>query len=105
MRNPGLPAVLFGLLTLVIAVPTAGSFEENEGRHAAIERISVEKARLKVQAGEAFLVCAYNDKRCVGLLLEGALTRREFEKKLPFLPKEQEIIISVSYTHLRAHET
>ncbi|MBN2318419.1 MAG: ArsR family transcriptional regulator [Acidobacteria bacterium] len=79
-----------------MAVPTAGSFDGNEERHAAVERISVEEARLKVQADEAFLVCAYNDKRCVGLLLEGALTRREFEERLPSLSKEQEIIIYCS---------
>ena len=96
MRNLIFPAVLFGLWTLAVAVPSGNSFENIEERSEAVERISVEEARSKVQAGEAYLVCAYNDKRCEGLLLEGALTRREFERKLPSIPKEQEIIIYCS---------
>ena len=96
MRNFLSLPILFVLLAVIIAVPTVRSFEDNEDRHAAIERISVEEARSKVLAGEAFLVCAYNDKRCEGLLLESALTRREFEQKLPSIPKEQEIIIYCS---------
>jgi len=87
---------MFVLWILVIAIPPSRSFEGDAERHKAIERISVEEARSKVLAGEAFLVCAYNDKRCQGLLLEGALTRREFEEKLPNLPAEQEIIVYCS---------
>ncbi len=96
MRHLILTFVLFCLSLLAVGVPTTRSFDGDEERHAAIERISVEEARSKVLAGDAFLVCAYNDKRCEGLLLEGALTRREFEEKLPMLPKEQEIIIYCS---------
>ncbi len=90
------PFMLFILWTLGMAAPTAFPPEGGEERHLAITRISVEETRSKVLAGEAFLVCAYNDKRCEGHLLEGALTRREFEEKLPLLPKEQEIIIYCS---------
>ncbi|MEJ2246246.1 MAG: hypothetical protein P8Y80_09265 [Acidobacteriota bacterium] len=86
----------FTLLLFLSAFPNAFSFENEEERHTAIERISVEDARARVQAGEAFLVCAYDDKRCKGLMLEGALTRREFEQKLPMLPKGQEIILYCS---------
>ena len=89
-------SVLCILGILVIAVPSARSFEGDGERHKSIERISVEETRSKVLAGEAFLVCAYNDKRCQGILLEGALTRREFEEKLPNLSEEQEIIIYCS---------
>lgn len=59
---------------------------------AAIERISPEEARSRVQAGSAILVCAYSDKQCEGKMLEGAITRRELEEKLPSLPEDQEII-------------
>jgi|GEM_PF-270887 len=86
----------FTLLLVLSAFSNAFSFENEEERLTAIERISVEDARAKVQTGEALLVCAYDDKRCKGLMLEGALTRREFEQKLPLLPKEQEIIIYCS---------
>jgi len=96
MHNSVYSILLFGLLAIASAAAPAGAFENDEERHAAVERISVEDARSKVQAGEAFLVCAYNDKRCEGLLLEGALTRREFEQLLPSLSQEQEIIIYCS---------
>ena len=70
---------------------------ENEVKDpAAIERISVEEARSRSQAGNAILVCAYNDQKCEGKMLEGALTRRELEEKLLSLPEEQEIIIYCS---------
>jgi hypothetical protein len=86
----------FTLLLVLSAFPNTFSFENEEERHNAIERIAVEDARVRVQAGEAFLVCAYDDKRCKGLMLEGALTRREFEQKMPMLPKDQEIILYCS---------
>lgn len=96
MRNSGFSVLLSGFLAIVSAAAPAGAFEGDEERHTAIERISAEDARSKVQAGKAFLVCAYNDKRCEGLLLEGALTRREFEQELPSMSKEKEIIIYCS---------
>lgn len=96
MRVSFLKGFLFGLFTLGIAAPIADSQDADEKRFAAIERIRVEETRSKVLAGEAVLVCAYNDKRCEGLLLEGALTRREFEEALPSFPKEKEIIIYCS---------
>jgi hypothetical protein len=52
----------------------------------------VDDARARVQAGKAILVCSYGDTKCKGVLLEGAMLRSEFEKKLPSLPMDQEII-------------
>ena len=91
-----LSTVLFSLMALAVTAPSSGAFESYEERSAAVERISIEEARAKVQAGEAFLVCAHTDKQCDGNLLEGALTRREFEEKLLSLPFEQEIIVYCS---------
>jgi hypothetical protein len=96
MRNTILAFLVFGLLTFVVALPDAGSYDGADERYKAVERVSVQETRSKVLAGEAVLVCAYNDKRCEGLLLEGALTRREFEEVLPAFPKEKEIIIYCS---------
>jgi hypothetical protein len=58
----------------------------------AIERIDPQDARAKVQAGEALLVCAYKDKTCGKVMLEGAILRSELKKRLPTLSKDQEII-------------
>ena len=60
---------------------------------AEIERIDVEAARRKAQAGEALLVCAYNDEqKCDRMKLDGALTLAELRRRVSALPKEQEII-------------
>lgn len=93
MRIQYLFLLAFGALTVLgVLARTFGS--ENEAKDpAAIERISVEETRSRVQAGNAILVCAYNDRQSEGKMLEGALTRREFEEKLLSLPEEQEIII------------
>lgn len=96
MHHSNYSAAHLSLLVSLLAFSNAFSFENNEERHTAVEQISVENARENVQAGKAFLVCAYDDKRCKGYMLEGALTRREFEQYLPDLPKDQEIIIYCS---------
>ncbi len=75
----------------VLAMKFSGESEAQDP--ATIERVSVEEARSRSQAGLAILVCAYNDQKCEGKMLEGALTRREFEEKLLSIPEEQEIIL------------
>ena len=75
----------------VFAMTFSGDSETQDP--AAVERVSVEEARSSAQAGNAILVCAYNDQKCEGKLVEGALTRRELEEKLLSLPEDQEIII------------
>ena len=77
----------FGVLAVTFG------FDDEIQDPASIERVSAEEARSKAQAGNAILVCAYNDQKCEGKMLEGALTRREFEQKLPSLSEKQEIII------------
>ncbi|UFS70126.1 ArsR family transcriptional regulator [Geomonas sp. RF6] len=60
---------------------------------AEAKRVKPEEARRKVQAGEALLVCAYDDEeKCERARLEGAMTFGEFSTKLPEIGKEREII-------------
>jgi hypothetical protein len=86
---------LFICLSILLgfgAASPAFSLEDKIEEHDRIERVSPEEARSKSQAGTAVLVCSYSDQRCEGKLLEGALTRSEFESRMPSLPKDQEII-------------
>ncbi|HPC72902.1 MAG TPA: hypothetical protein P5551_00565 [Syntrophales bacterium] len=56
-------------------------------------RISPEEAYRKVKAGQAILVCAYADKdKFRKMCLDMAISLDEFQKRLPTLPKDQEII-------------
>jgi hypothetical protein len=58
---------------------------------ADIERIGVDEARRKVQAGQALLVCAYDDEEKYNKLkLEGAISLRALEAGRP--AKQQELI-------------
>ncbi len=57
------------------------------------QRISAQEVRRKVQSGEALLVCAYDDEeKFRSLHLEGAISFREFQSRLPSLSKGQEIV-------------
>lgn len=58
-----------------------------------VPRIGVHEARRKVTAGKALLICAYQDEaKCSRIGLEGAVTLSELERRLPSLPKRQELI-------------
>jgi hypothetical protein len=58
---------------------------------ADIKRVGVEEARSRVQAGQALLVCAYDDEqKCNKITLEGAISLRNLEARRP--SKQQEII-------------
>ncbi len=57
------------------------------------KRIPVQEAYQKVKTGKALLVCGYDDEAKFKMMcLEGALSWREFEARLPELAKDQEII-------------
>jgi hypothetical protein len=60
---------------------------------ASVERVSPEVARASVQAGQALLVCAYDDAKCAQLKLEGSIPISALLARLPQLPKDQEIIV------------
>ena len=56
-------------------------------------RISPQEARQKVTAGQALLVCAYDDAdKFTANHLEGALSFSELRSRLPGLAKTQEMI-------------
>jgi len=56
-------------------------------------RISATEAREKVLAGEALLVCAYEDPEKFRLAhLQNAISLQDFKARLPALPREQTII-------------
>jgi hypothetical protein len=74
-------------LLLVFLVATAWAAQKG-----SIDRISVAEAHKMVKAGDAFLVCSYDDSRCQKMLLEGAILKSEFESKAPSLPKTKPII-------------
>jgi hypothetical protein len=60
---------------------------------ADVSRISVEEARRKVAAGEALLVCAYDDEeKCKKINLQGSITMAQFTSRVGALPKNQEVI-------------
>lgn len=60
---------------------------------AEIVRVLPVEVREKLKSGKALFVCAYPDEeRFKSLHLEGAISFREFESRLPSLPKDQEII-------------
>ncbi len=51
------------------------------------------EARRRVQTGRALLVCAYeDDAKYQSLKLEGSISLHELERRLPSLPRDQEII-------------
>ena len=56
-------------------------------------RIDVQDARRAVMAGEALLVCAYDDEsKCDRIKLQGAVSLAEFRTAAQSLPKDKEII-------------
>jgi hypothetical protein len=57
------------------------------------ERIEVDEARRNVNAGDALLVCSYDDEaRCDRIRLEGAISLRQFQARTDTLAKDREII-------------
>jgi hypothetical protein len=64
-----------------------------EGAIIAAPRISPQAAHRQVSAGQAILVCAYEDEaKCNTMMLQGAISLKEFESRLPNLKKDQPII-------------
>lgn len=56
-------------------------------------RINPEETYRNVKSGEALLVCAYDDEATYQTMrLDMAISLGEFQKRLPEIPKEKEII-------------
>ena len=85
--------ILFWLITLFSFCFLAPSCSLLPKRTVpSIIRISPKETRAEVKSGKALLVCSYDDLRCKDLLLEGAILRSDFEKKLGNLSRNKEII-------------
>lgn len=75
---------------LMAGICRAASAELNSD--AAI-RVSPQYAHQAVASGGALLVCAYPDQEvCDKVMLQGAISLKELEARLPELKKDQEII-------------
>ncbi len=57
-------------------------------------RISPADARARLQAQPpALLICAYDDEAtCASIKIPGSITMRELQKRLPSLPRSQELV-------------
>jgi hypothetical protein len=56
-------------------------------------RVTPQEIYPRVKAGHALLVCAYPDEaNCRSMQLEGAVSLRELQLRLPGLAKDQEIV-------------
>lgn len=56
-------------------------------------RIAPKEAYEKLKAGQALLVCGYEDEeKFKAMRLEMAVSFEEFQKMLPALPKDKEIV-------------
>jgi hypothetical protein len=97
MRTKGRCNVIFALALAAgfLLVATWAAAQQPAGVNAATEpaRIPPAEAYQKVKAGTALLVCAYpEDETFRKMQMEGAISFKEFESRLPSLKKDQEII-------------
>jgi hypothetical protein len=68
-----------------------------EGAIIDAPRISPQDTHRQVTSGQAILVCAYADENtCNTMMLQGAISLKEFESRLPNLQKDQPIIFYCS---------
>ncbi len=97
MQEKGKCTVVFtlALAAAFLLMGTWAAAQQQTAGGAASEpvRISPAEAYQKVKAGRALLVCAYpEDETFRKMQLEGAISYKEFESRLPGLQKDQEII-------------
>ena len=60
---------------------------------AEATRIDVQTARQHITAGNALLVCGYDDEaKCRKIMLDGAMQLAQFREQLPTLQKDREVI-------------
>ena len=55
------------------------------------KRIDVKTAHDHIAAGNALLVCAYDDEKCRQNHLDGSITLSEFRARADSIPKDKEI--------------
>ena len=85
-------ALITGLLFMAACAGTAQQASP-KGAKMEVTRISPQDAYPQVSSGQALLVCAYaNEATCSTIMLEGAISLKEFESRLAGLKKDQPII-------------
>lgn len=77
------------MLLLVLSVSCA-SWAGRKG--ADVERIAPAEAKMKLERGEALMVCSYDDAQCRNMLIQGALLKSEFEERVGSLDRGAEVI-------------
>ena len=86
-------ALLLAAVLFMGADPATTQQAQLEGAIIAAPRISPQDTYRQVTSGQAILVCAYADeKQCSTMMLQGAISLKEFESRLPNLKKDQPII-------------
>ncbi len=86
---------VLALVSGFLLMGACATAQQQAGENAMAEpaRISPAEAYQKVKAGTALLVCAYpSDETFRKMQLEGAISFKQFESRLPGLKKDQEII-------------
>jgi hypothetical protein len=96
MQARNICAVIFALALMAgFLLPAPCATAQQAGDPAISEplRVLPAEAYQKAKAGTALLVCAYpDDETFKKMQLEGAISLKEFESRLPGLKKDQEII-------------
>jgi hypothetical protein len=98
MFHRGSNSILFALAAMAAVLLMSSSealAQQTNPGDTAMEavRISPQDTYQQVTSGEALLVCAYqNEQSCRDIMLEGAISLKEFEQKLPELKRDQAII-------------
>jgi hypothetical protein len=86
-------SLLLAAVLFMGADPPTTQQAQLEGAIIAAPRISPQDTYRQVTSGQAILVCAYEDeKTCNTMMLQGAISLKEFESRLPNLKKDQPII-------------
>ena len=91
MKSKMFKRLLTIVVVFVLTIP-ASIIGAQKNQTKKVERISIEEAAGKIKSSATILVCSYDDAACGNMLFEGALLRSEFEKRLPSLAKDQEIL-------------
>ena len=86
-------SLLLAAVLFMGAEPATTQKAQLEGAVIAAPRISPQDTYRQVSSGQTILVCAYEDeKTCNTMMLQGAISLKEFESRLPNLKKDQPII-------------
>ena len=86
-------SLLLAAVLFMGADPPTTQRAQLEGAIIAAPRISPQDTYRQVTSGQAILVCAYEDeKTCSTMMLQGAISLKEFESRLPNIKKDQPII-------------